>query len=302
LGGEKFAAATLMRDKQDSNTGKTDTLDEDWAQSLPPVPVDQSTITGCVFDLQGRFNLNNLLTADGKIDTEYLAQLKRLLTSLNIDASKASAIADWLDADSEAQGEDGAEENYYAGLEVPYRPANRALTSVSDIKMVKGFNPAIEDEQADYDLLLPHITALPEVTAINVNTATADVIASIDETLGNKSDELTRWSGNQWELYPECEELFDLEALVSRAQEDALAEGGEPRDPFASGNDFFAEAGLADKTEIKEALDNRVTTASAFFMIRIEVVTGEVTLTQFTLVKRDASGASAVLQRSRNVF
>ncbi len=302
LGGEKFAAATLMRDKQDKLTAKTDTLDEDWAQTLPPVPVDQSTIKGCVFDLQGRFNLNNLLTSEGAIANERLEQLKRLLTELNIDASKASAIADWLDTDSEPLGEDGAEESWYSGLDVPYRAANREMVSISELKMVKGFSPAVEDEKADYDLLLPHVTALPEVTLININTATPAVIASIDESLKEKAEDISRWSGTTWENYPECEDIFDLESLVSNAQNPDSEGGGEPKEAFESKNDFYAEAGLSDNNEVTESIGEQVGVTSDYFQIRVDVATGEVLLSQYSLVKRDDSGASEVLQRSRNVF
>lgn len=298
LGGEKFAAATLLRDKKDPITGKTDTLDEDWAQSLPPLPVDQSTITGCVFDLQGRFNLNNLLTGEGAVNRPQLDQLKRLLTALNIDAAKASAIADWLDADSEPLAEDGAEESWYSGLEVPYRPANRQLASVSELKMVKGFSPAVEDEKADYDLLLPHVTALPEATVININTATPAVIASLDDSLREKADEVSRWSGSTWENYPECENIFDLEALVSNAQD----ESGEDKEAFEKAEDFFTEAGLNEQEELVAALGDQITVSSDYFQFRVDVVTGEVSLTQFSLVRREESGASEILQRSRNVF
>ncbi|MDO6459326.1 type II secretion system minor pseudopilin GspK [Granulosicoccaceae sp. 1_MG-2023] len=294
LGGEKFAAATLMRDKTDELTADTDTLGEEWAQSLPPLPVDQSTIKGCVFDMQGRFNLNNLLTGNGSIDSQYYSQLQRLLSALAIDSAKADAIADWLDEDSETTGSDGAEEDYYSGLDVPYRPANREMVSISELKLVKGFNPADEDEMADLQVLLPHVAALPGVTLVNVNTATPAVIASLSDEIGEKADDLTRWDDDGWESYPECEDVLDVAELVETVA--AQAEGGE-RESYDSVDDFISAAGVAD-----DDLSDRLSVSSEFFRIRVDVATGETGVTQFTLVRRLDQGASEVLQRSRQVF
>ena len=297
LGGEKFAAATLMRDKTNSLTAKIDSLGEDWAQSLPPLPVDQSTIKGCIFDMQGRFNLNNLLTGAGAIDPLYYAQLQRLLTALAINASKAQAIADWLDQDAETTGSEGAEDTYYSGLDVPYRPANREMVSISELKLIKGFNPANEDEMADLQVLLPHVAVLPGVTTINVNTATPAVLASLDDNIKDKGDELTRWDDDNWEKYPDCEDVLDVAELVESVA--AQSEGGE-REPFASVQEFLAETGIP--AEETEDLASTLAVSSDYFRIRVDVSTGETGVAQFTLVRRQDQGASEILQRSRQVF
>ncbi len=315
LAGEKFAAATLMRDKIDIKAGKTDSLDDDWAQSLPPVPVDQSTIKGCVFDLTGHYNLNNLVTEKGSVNRDELTRFIRLLKYLNIDVNKASAIVDWIDKDSEPFGADGAESDYYSSLEPPYRPGNRLMASISELKMVKGFAQANEDEKADYDLLIAHISALPEYTKINVNTATPAVIASIDDSLVGTADKVSRWSDTVWELYPECENIFDISQLVSKAKESALSE--EDKNPYDSVAEFLADTGLSTKQSANNSgaedgasqgennmnlNEKMLDVQSNYFQIRIEVDTGEVSLAQFSLVKRSNKGANTVLQRSRNVF
>ena len=66
IGAERFAAALLYRDVQSEQRNNSDSLDDDWAQTIPPVPVDNASIQGCVVDMQGRFNLNNLVDADGR--------------------------------------------------------------------------------------------------------------------------------------------------------------------------------------------------------------------------------------------
>jgi len=301
MAGEKFAVATLMRDKTNIAGSKTDSLDDDWAQSLPPVPVDQSTITGCVYDLQGKFNLNNLITVEGKVDADALKRFQRLLKDLGITVAKSAAIVDWMDKNGEVSGSEGAESDYYSALDPPYRVANQPMASVSELKMVKGFFQQDDDQAADYELLLPHITALPEYTKININTATPAVIASIDESLAEKAEDLSRWEDGLWELYPECENIFDLEQLVSKASADTH-ENGSDKTPYDNEKEFFDKSGITANADVKAEILKGLSVASDYYQIRIEVVTGEVTITQFSLVKRNNKGASRVLQRSRNVF
>ena len=59
LGAEAWAAEVLRDDREDS---QTDHLAERWAQPLPPLPVDGGEVRGALEDMQGRFNLNNLIT------------------------------------------------------------------------------------------------------------------------------------------------------------------------------------------------------------------------------------------------
>ena len=44
ISGERFAAAILYRDVQAELRNNSDSLEDDWAQPIPPVPVDLSLI------------------------------------------------------------------------------------------------------------------------------------------------------------------------------------------------------------------------------------------------------------------
>lgn len=59
LGAEDWAAAVLRRDLADNNT---DHLGEAWASLPPALPIQGGALQGRIVDLQGRFNLNNLLS------------------------------------------------------------------------------------------------------------------------------------------------------------------------------------------------------------------------------------------------
>lgn len=168
LGLEMMAIMMLNEDFKDQNN-KTDGFSDLWAIEIPPFPVEGGVVTGKVTDLQGLFNLNNLLDKSGKQDTVGYPRFQRLLQYFEMEPTLADAALDWIDADVNARGTVGAEDDFYAGLEKPYRPANMPFTSVSELRMVRGFNV----EQ--FDLLSKVLTALPVGTSINVNTAPMEV-------------------------------------------------------------------------------------------------------------------------------
>lgn len=174
LGAESWVQSILRQDLEESDT---DHLGEIWASDLPGLPIDGGELFGDIEDLQGRFNVNNLLGADGEVDEPSLEQFRRLLSALGIDPRFAGIAADWLDSNQDAAFPDGAEDAIYTGMIPPYRAANQAITSTSELAALEGM------DKASFDTLLPHIAALPGRTAINVNTATGPVLQSLDENL-----------------------------------------------------------------------------------------------------------------------
>ena len=174
LGAESWMISILHQDLQDS---ETDHLGEIWATELPGLPIDGGEVFGAVQDLQGRFNVNNLIDANGVVDEESLEQFRRLLLALGLDQRFAGIAADWLDYDTDAAFPDGAEDSIYTGMIPPYRTANQALTSVSELAALDGM------DRQTFKALEPHITALPGHTNINVNTATGAVLQSLDENM-----------------------------------------------------------------------------------------------------------------------
>ena len=121
LGAEAWAGRILIEDAEDGNV---DHPDEIWATNLPPLPIDGGSVDGALIDLQGRFNLNNLVDGEGNTDTIVVQQLERLLTALELDRRWAGLIADWIDLDINPNFPDGAEDSSYMSQVPPYRPPN----------------------------------------------------------------------------------------------------------------------------------------------------------------------------------
>ncbi len=178
IGAESWVLGILRQDLDDS---QTDHLGEIWASDIPPLPLESDDIQGAVFgkieDLQGRFNINNLIGQDGNVDQPSLEQFRRLLIALDVDVRFAGIAADWLDVNDEASFPDGAEDSIYTGIVPPYRTANQILSSTSELAALEGM------DKATMDTLLPHIVALPGHADINVNTATGPVLQSLDENI-----------------------------------------------------------------------------------------------------------------------
>lgn len=220
LGGEQWAAAILNRDLKEN---QTDHLNEIWATLPSALPVEGGSLAGDIQDLQGRFNLNNLLKPDRTIDEGWLQALRRLLETLELNPGIAQAIADWIDPDMEPRFPDGAEDGEYVGHTPPYLAANRPLVSVSELRLIKG----MDDES--FNRLVPYVCALPSATPINVNTATAPVLTSLTDELSLIEAE-TLIEDRGPEGYP------DINAFISSAQ---LSEAALPSGGLAVNSSYF---------------------------------------------------------------
>jgi general secretion pathway protein K len=174
LGAEDWAAHLLRRDAEQETV---DDLTEPWAQQGVVLPIEGGRMVGALADLQGRFNVNNLLKADGTVDEAQLAQLKRLLDAVGVAETDrvAAGIVDWIDPDQDPRPPLGAEDSSYLRLDPPYRTADAPLRWVGELRLVEGV------DAPTYALIAPHLAALPRGTAINVNTATLAVLQSLSE-------------------------------------------------------------------------------------------------------------------------
>ena len=174
LGGEAWAADSLRRDKQQSS--KTDDFTEEWATPIPPIPIDNGQFEGQMEDMQGRFNLNSLVTLEGgqlKFDQPAIDRFERLLELLELETKWAKIIADWIDSDIQPNFPDGAEDPTYTGLSPPYRTANMPLTRASELLAITGFG------LERYRKLEPFVTALPIGTSINLCTASPELLDAL---------------------------------------------------------------------------------------------------------------------------
>ncbi len=186
LGAEEWGRQILIRDGKDN---KVDHLEEPWATTLPPIDVEGGRVAGKIEDLQGRFNLNNLVK-DKQPSQADVARFQRLLRQLALDDALAQAVLDWIDENEDVSIPGGAEDFEYLGRTPPYRTPNGMMASTSELLLIKGI------DRTAYNALLPYVTVLPEYTAINVNTASVELLmALVDGLTQSEADQLIEARG-----------------------------------------------------------------------------------------------------------
>ncbi len=217
LGGESWSKWILWREAQDS---QIDHLHESWAIPLPPLPIEGGTLHGQLEDLQGRFNLNNLVP-DGKVNPDEVIRFQRLLKALELPPALAQIMVDWIDSDEEPQIPDGAEDNIYLLQTPPYRAANTPFRSPSEVRLL-----ATVDQEI-YQKLLPHICTLPTRTPINVNTATLPVLMTLAD--GLTADEVNQLLTNREQKpFQTIQEVITHQALAGyKVETEAMAVNSE---------------------------------------------------------------------------
>ena len=248
LGGEAWAADFLRKDLQDS---KTDHLGEIWAQPLPPLPLDDGgTIEGRLEDMQGRFNLNNLIHADGTPNPAAIQQLERILAMIEIEPSWATTMADWIDQDVQPGFPDGAEDSVYTGQDPPHLAANMPITRASELLVLPGFGPD------RYRRLRPYVAALPVGTKINVCTAPGVVLDALSA------------DSREFSLNPD-----DL----AKRRSDAC---------FPTLQELRGALGDAAFAEVEDSL----TESSSYFRASVWVTIGTTQFTLYSLLARGGNG------------
>ena len=257
LGAEAWAADILRKDAQDS---QTDHLGEIWAKSMAALPIDEGvgTVEGRIEDMQGRFNLNNLVFSDGTTNETAVKQLERMLGMLDIEPTWATAMADWIDSDVQPGFPDGAEDSVYTGLDPPHLAANMPITRTSELMVLPEFG-------ADrFRRLQPYVAALPVGTQLNVCTAPGIVLDSLSETQ------------RQFSLNPED--------LVKR-RTDAC---------FPTLEDLRGTLDQAEYEQIKDTLSE----SSTYFRTTVWVTIGTTQFTLYSLLARGGAGTVRPVLRS----
>ena len=180
-GAESVARQALLLDLQSGST--SDSIAEQWTQPQR-LPLPEGELNVCLLDLQSRINLNDLGTppADGPTAAQkrFIRLLQVVRPEQPLDLTDAVALAnavfDWVDADNQRRNPGGAEESDYVQAGHDFRPANQGFTSVSELKLVSGFD-------ADLVAALTPFVSVWGNGKLNVNTL--DSALSLTSQAGN---------------------------------------------------------------------------------------------------------------------
>jgi general secretion pathway protein K len=151
-------------------------LGQPWALRLPAMPIENGSIGGYIIDAQGRININNLSTSSTAA-TSTRAALQRLFAALALPANLVNAVGDWVDADDKTSDPGGAEDAWYLAQPIATLAANAPVRRVGELLLVRDVGPVSMARAR------PFVAALDAPTAVNVNTAPAEVLAAIVDGL-----------------------------------------------------------------------------------------------------------------------
>lgn len=282
LGGEQFAALALQKEQAE---GKK--LDSDYDHNselhlseefLFPLEDVAGTISGSMQELQGLFNLSNLEDSSGAVSSIGVAAFENLLMQVGVPTSLkndlTAAVSDWIDPDQQELA-NGAEDSYYQTLEKPYLTANQLFKSVAELRLVKGFNDKIPQpdntEKTVFELLEKHLVVLPTKTALNINTASVEVLQA---------------------SYPHLDASQAAE-LIARAAEDP---------PFASVSDFTGHK--ANQVKNGQPIDWAdylpMDVRSEYFAVNLTVSLGGIDTPLYSVLRRNLDdGRVHIVRRQR---
>lgn len=245
---EAWAKNLLIEDLSDN---KIDIYLDKWSSELEDSSVGINTLSGQITDEQAKININNLINHK---TVALLAQFNRLFEVLNLEKSLLDGVIDYLDKDSQVYSNKGAENDYYTQLENPYFISNMAMTDLSELRLIKGFNNKIITQ------LSPYIWAGGvAIKTINVNTAPKQVLKTLGVSLNEK--------------------------ILKLIQEKQVEEG------FASVEGFVAfvknnDGGVVDKTLL--------TTSSQYFLLQSQVDSPRSGFKMQSHIYRQAQGQPSV--------
>jgi len=204
--GIQIAMALLLKDKKES--GEIDSIQEEWANgeavsdALADIPFEDGKLEVLITDELAKIQLNALVKfPDGKVfNQDQMNMWERFLGYIispeneNEDATPSAivnSVKDWLDSgdDDSITGVNGAESDYYEGLDHPYKCKNGPMIHVNELLLVKGV-PALVESIGGWGALSGFVTVygMTEETEsgkftfpgqININTADLPVIASL---------------------------------------------------------------------------------------------------------------------------
>lgn len=157
--------------REDAKYSAVDDLTEPWSVPLSDTKLDQyvedggaqadagsAVLSGAIEDAQARLNLTALATG-GEIDAAEVSSFERLLGNLRQDPGLARAAAQELAISQRSSTASNTS-----------RPIGFA--QVDDLLAVPGFTPQVLRSLRNY------IIFLPRVTAVNANTASAEVLSA----------------------------------------------------------------------------------------------------------------------------
>lgn len=135
---------------------------------------ERGIIRVIVEDESGKLNLNSTWGDNGGPLLPYSEIARRLVKNSGLSTDLLKNVANWRDVNDDPDS-GGAETPYYSSLKPPYAAKNGKLSTVEELRLVKGVDAAA------FNRLRSTVTVYDVCNKININTAPKEVIAALDE-------------------------------------------------------------------------------------------------------------------------
>lgn len=187
--------------REDAKNGGADHLGEPWAVELAEARLSsflsadkdntddgpEAFLSGKISDVTARYNLRNLINADGDVDPQELAVLRRLCEYATLAPSMADGIAQALRRAKLATVADEAPQALEKLGGADAVNAAPLLPQTLDQMVWLGLDAGTVSR------LRPYVTILPEASTVNLNTASREVLAAVIEGLDlSRADRLVQ--------------------------------------------------------------------------------------------------------------
>lgn len=156
-------------------------LSDQWATPLK-LDDEAGSLEITVREESGKIYVNGLVQPNGTEEPFTLAALRRLGAGVQLPENVWSAVADWIDSDDMPRS-GGYETASYRTQKPAYSASNRALTTLTELSLIKGITPELLGK------LRPFLTIYPDqATAhqININTAPREVLIALDSGIDER--------------------------------------------------------------------------------------------------------------------
>lgn len=268
-------ARFVLKEEFDDDRNKNEIKDtsEEMENLKFTQTVEGGTIGGEIYDLQGKFNINNLYQGQGASSND-VEVFQRLLTNQfnnragsvqgqQINVAMSDAIIDWIDSNQDEYSNDGGEDALYLRKELPYRTPNDYITSTSELLLMNGFSRDVYDSIKDF------VIALPTQTKININTASEQILQSLSAQITSK----------------------DVQTIMNERDDKPKGKKG-----FDTVDEMLNIEAVRNKNINRELLS----VTSDYFMVKSFAYIGEAEVEMFSIIYRNGSnGNTEVILRSQ---
>jgi len=280
------AIAEMLLIKQQRVSGSSFATDEEdrWREPALRIKRGQTTIVdepigvGVVrveiIPEQARWNINQLCSS-ARSGIPYDVVWEQILKMAGVPDDRVEELIDcwndWTDADSIVTGRYGAEDEYYKSLDPPYTARNGPIDTIDELRLVKGFLPAIldggilnpEERRPERQI---HVRGIKELFTtygdgkINVNAAPMEVLMTIpgvDEITAGAIIEEREGAGGSGRL-------SGVRSTTSMARAATMANAQEEDYSFKTVGDFMSRI-----PGIDPGVQQYITVNSATFRLNI---------------------------------